>query len=446
MVYLLMHTNNDAVTTSPAGITLTPAFERALHLLEETTENVFISGKAGTGKSTFLEHFRSNTKKGVAVVAPTGVAALNVNGQTIHSFFGIKPGLIDFRSFKPTRNKKLFSAIDLLVIDEISMVRADLFDAIEATLRKNKNSSLPFGGAQICVIGDLFQLPPVIRPNEKDFYNQNYASPFFFASGNYQTAHFNIVKFDRIFRQKEETFIKVLNKVRVGYTDSNILSYLNARHNQPIKPNSQPITLSATNTIADKINTAELDALESKSYLFEGEVKGRFSTTKDRLPSPELLTLKKGAQIMFTRNDIIKKRWVNGTLGTVSYVDDENIEVTFKTPQGRKKTCIVEHEKWVSYEYALNEKTQKIEQKEVGSFTQYPLMLAWAVTIHKSQGKTLDHVVIDMGRGAFAPGQAYVALSRCSSYEGLILKTPLRARDIWCDRSILDFAKSLMQK
>lgn len=433
---------NETPATASTSIETTDALERAHHLLEETDRNVFISGKAGTGKSTFLANFRKTTTNNIAIVAPTGVAALNVQGQTIHSFFSIKPGLVDFRSFRPARNKKLFGNIDLLVIDEISMVRADLFDAVEATLRKNNDKSLPFGGVQVCVIGDLFQLPPVIRQEEKPFYNQTYSSPFFFASGNYHAADFELVKFDKVFRQADNSFIHALNKVRVGHKGPDLLNYLNQRHQADLHDDPPPITLAATNAIADKINNEALKALPGTGYLFKGALEGRFAVGKDRLPSPEKLTLKKGAQVMFTRNDIVKKRWVNGTIGTVSYVDEENIEVTVKQKNGRRRSFSLSPEKWVSYEYEFNEKKNKLEQKEVGSFTQFPLMLAWAVTIHKSQGKTLENVVVDLGRGAFAPGQVYVALSRCRSFESLSLKNPLTPRDIWCDRSILDFARS----
>ena len=420
----------------------TDALQKAHDLLAETNRNVFISGKAGTGKSTFLDNFRKTTTKNIAVVAPTGVAALNVQGQTIHSFFSIKPGLIDFRSFKPARNKKLYGNIDLLIIDEISMVRADLFDAVEATLRKNNDKSLPFGGVQVCVIGDLFQLPPVIRQEEKDIYQQLYNSPFFFASGNYHAADFELVKFDKVFRQADNSFVHALNRVRIGHKGPELLDYLNQRHQAQVAHEPPPITLAATNAIADKINEQELKALPAQGFTFKGALEGRFAVGKDRLPSPEKLVLKKGAQVMFTRNDIVKKRWVNGTVGTVSYVDEENIEVTVKKDNGRKKSYVLTPEKWVTYEYEFNEDKNKLEQKEVGSFTQYPLILAWAVTIHKSQGKTLENVIVDLGRGAFAPGQVYVALSRCRSYESLTLKNPIRPRDIWCDHSILDFARN----
>ncbi len=427
-------------------MTLTPEFERALHLLENTNQNVFISGKAGTGKSTFLEHFRKNTKKNVAVVAPTGVAALNVRGQTIHSFFGIKTGLVDIASMKPKRNKKVLGNLDLVIIDEISMVRADLFDGIEKTLRFNNDKSLPFGGVQVCVIGDLFQLPPVLTNDERDAYNINYSSAFFFASENYMAADFELIKFDTVFRQKDSEFIQALNKIRIGRKTPDILHYINQRHTSDFDFDQTPITLASTNKIADELNEHELKNLAGKGYKFKGAIAGKFNVERGRLPSPEKLELKIGAQVMFTRNDNVKKRWVNGTIGTVTYVDDENIEVTIFKAGGKKRSYALEQEKWATYDYEFNEKTNKLEQKETGSYTQYPLMLAWAVTIHKSQGKTLENVIIDLGRGAFAPGQVYVALSRCKSYENLILKQPIRARDIWCDNSILDFARTIMAK
>lgn len=423
-------------------MTFTPEFERALDLLENTKQNVFISGKAGTGKSTFLEHFRRKTQKNVAVVAPTGVAALNVRGQTIHSFFGIKTGLVDVASMKPTRNKKLLGNLDLVIIDEISMVRADLFDAVEKTLRFNNDKSLPFGGVQVCVIGDLFQLPPVLTNDEKPAYNLAYNSPFFFASAHYQEANFELIKFDMVFRQTDIEFIQTLNKIRIGRKTPDILAYINQRHTTDFDFQQSPITLTATNAIADKLNETELKALKGNAHTFKGAISGKFSVERGRLPSPEKLELKIGAQVMFTRNDNPKKRWVNGTIGTVTYVDEENIEVTVLKGKS-KRSYALEPEKWATYEYAFNEEKKKLEQLETGSYTQYPLMLAWAVTIHKSQGKTLENVIIDLGHGAFAPGQVYVALSRCKSYENLVLKQPIRARDIWCDPSILDFARTI---
>ena len=432
--------------TNPDEMTLTPEFERALDLLENSQQNIFISGKAGTGKSTFLEHFRKNTKKNVAVVAPTGVAALNVRGQTIHSFFGIKTGLVDVASMKPKRNKKVLGNLDLVIIDEISMVRADLFDGVEKTLRFNNDKSLPFGGVQVCVIGDLFQLPPVLTNDERDAYNINYTSPFFFASENYMAADFELIKFDTVFRQKDSEFIQALNKIRIGRKTPDILTYINKRHTTDVDFDQTPITLASTNKIADELNNQELKNLAGKTHKFKGELAGKFNVERGRLPSPEKLELKIGAQVMFTRNDNVKKRWVNGTIGTVTFVDDENIEVTIFRAGGKKRSYTLEPEKWVTYEYVFNDDTNKLEQKEMGSYTQYPLMLAWAVTIHKSQGKTLENVIIDLGRGAFAPGQVYVALSRCKSYENLVLKQPIRPRDIWCDSSILDFARLLTAK
>ncbi len=422
----------------------TPEFERAIDLLENSKQNVFISGKAGTGKSTFLEKFRSTTKKNIAVVAPTGVAALNVRGQTIHSFFKIKTGLLDMANFKPARNQKLYSNIDLLIIDEISMVRADLFDGIEAVLRRNNDRSLPFGGVQICVIGDLFQLPPVITPDEKESYILSYTSPFFFASSNYQEANFELIKFDTVFRQADNDFVKILNKIRIGRSTPDIIDYINQRHLNDFSFKNTPITLATTNAIADTLNQKQLSSLAGKTFTFKGQTNGDFAVDRGRLPSPEKLELKVGAQVMFTRNDVLKKRWVNGTIGTVTYVDDENIEVTILNPSGRKKSLVIEPEKWVTYQYVYNEEKEKLEQKETGSYTQFPLMLAWAITIHKSQGKTLENVIIDLGNGAFAPGQVYVALSRCRNYESLVLKKAVRPRDIWCDKTIIDFAKTLM--
>ena len=440
---------NAAPNTSSApgaDIELTPAFKQALELLENTDENVFITGKAGTGKSTFLEYFRRHTKKNVVVVAPTGVAALNVKGQTIHSFFNIRPGLIDKTSFKPSRNKKIYGQIDLLIIDEISMVRADLFEAIEATLRQNKNKSMPFGGVQLCVIGDLFQLPPVVSRAEADAYAERYDSPFFFSSPTFAAANFELVKFDTIFRQQDFEFIEILNRLRVGYKNPAVLDYLNQRHTHPsVLGDVTPVTLTTTNAIADGINKNELAQLETPTYTFEGDISGKFDVDKNRLPAPQELNLKVGAQVMFTRNDLVRKRWVNGTIGTVARLSPEMIAVRVRHEDGRERVYDVGPEKWVTYRYG-SDAEGKLVQEEAGAYVQYPLMLAWAVTIHKSQGKTLDHVIVDLGRGAFAPGQLYVALSRCRSFEKLVLRRPIHASDIHCDPAVMAFVRAYQQK
>lgn len=418
---------------------LTADIERAYDALENGDRNVFITGKAGTGKSTFLNHFRKNTNKNVAVVAPTGVAALNVRGQTIHSFFGIKSGFVDTEHLKAARRKKVFQKIDVLVIDEISMVRADLFDAIEKVLRVNgPHRGAPFGGVQLCVIGDLFQLPPVVTNDEMTAFEHYYKSPFFFSANTFEAAEFELIKFDTIFRQKDDDFIKVLNKVRIGRNQEDILDYLNQRH-VPIIDDGGAVTLTTTNRIADGINTKKLDGLNAARKFYQGTVEGQFDVSGARMPSPEMLELKIGAQVMFTKNDTSETRkWVNGSLGQVTGLTDRGIYVDI-WENGEVQEVKVEKEKWVSVRYTFDPDEDKIIEEEVGSYQQYPLMLAWAVTIHKSQGKTLEKAIIDLGWGAFAPGQLYVALSRCKNFQKMTLKKPVKSTDIQCDPAVVDF-------
>lgn len=421
--------------------TPTDAQQRAADLLDTTLVNLFIAGRAGTGKSAFLDWYRKRTDRNVVVVAPTGVAALHVQGQTIHSFFGLTPGFIDVAHFRPTKNKKLFGAIDLLVIDEISMVRADVFDAIDMTLRANRNPSLPFGGAQICVMGDLFQLPPVVSRVEQQIYASRYETPYFFSSMAYASSGLQLIAFDTIFRQNEADFIKMLNRLRIGDNRDDVTGFFNQRHDKQLPEGTSVVTLTSTNAQADIVNSAELQKLTGAQWPYQGKASGRFEKDADKLPAPLKLELKMGAQVMFTRNDAAKKRWVNGTIGIVTGLENERVLVTVK--EGRHTyTHTVTPETWTAYTYVATPEG-KIQQQEAGSFTQFPLMLAWAVTIHKSQGKTLDAAVIDLGRGAFAPGQLYVALSRCKRLDGMSLVRPIRASDIRTDPAVLNFARKL---
>lgn len=416
--------------------------QRAADLLDSTLVNLFIAGRAGTGKSAFLDWYRKNNQRNVVVVAPTGVAALHVQGQTIHSFFGLTPGFIDVANFRPTKNKKLFGAIDLLVIDEISMVRADVFDAIDMTLRANRNPRLPFGGAQICVMGDLFQLPPVVSRSEQEIYASRYETPYFFSSMAYAESGLQLIAFDKVFRQSEVDFISMLNRLRIGDNRDEVTGFFNQRHDKPLEHTSV-VTLTSTNAQADIVNTAELQKISGAQWPYLGKASGRFEKDADKLPAPLRLELKLGAQVMFTRNDVTKKRWVNGTIGVVTGLENERIMVSVKE-NGRTYTHTVTPETWTAYTYVATPEG-KIQQQEAGSYTQFPLMLAWAVTIHKSQGKTLDAAVIDLGRGAFAPGQLYVALSRCKRLDGMSLVRPIRASDIRTDPAVLNFARSLQR-
>ena len=434
LLHKMLHTAT--IANSYKEPKITREFSQAFELLENTKQNVFITGKAGTGKSTFLHYFRENTGKKIAVVAPTGVAALNVNGQTIHSFFRLKPEFIDIKAIKPNRNRVL-KELELLIIDEISMVRSDVFEGIDQSLKLARKNDSPFGGVQICVIGDLFQLPPVVSRDEKTFFAQYYPSPFFFRTKSYKEAKFTTVQFGTIHRQNDAAFIQILNAIRAGTCDRIELEALNSRVSPKATPAPGTLVLTTTNALAEDINNAKLGKLSGKAREYAGEMKGEFGMKAGRLPAPEQLVLKIGTQVMFTKNDS-DGRWVNGSIGMVEKMEDEHVsirigDVTYK----------VEPEKWKTIAYEFSEEQEKIIEKTLGTYKQFPLMLAWAITIHKSQGKTLERVIIDLGSGAFAAGQLYVALSRCKSLAGIALKQPVNPTDIRCDAEVVEFMKEL---
>lgn len=418
--------------TQTTETTITPEFKQAFDLLENSKANIFLTGKAGTGKSTFLQYFRKHTEKKIAVVAPTGVAALNVQGQTIHSLFRLPPRFIDPQAIKTDR-RKIFKELDMLIIDEISMVRADVFDGINRFLQLARKNKEPFGGVQICVIGDLFQLPPIIGNGEKEFFEQYYSSPFFFSTEAYKNANFQTIQFTTIHRQNDAVFINILNAIRSGSCDKESLAILENRVLPKATPAQGTLVLTTTNALAENINNTKLAQLSAKKHDYEGELKGEFGMKGARLPSPEKLELKIGAQVMFVKNDS-EGRWVNGTIGIVETLADEEIKIKVGDISYK-----VEQEKWKTIGYEFNEIEGKISEKTLGSYTQFPLMLAWAVTIHKSQGKTLERVIIDLGHGAFAAGQLYVALSRCKTLAGIALKQPITKKDILCDINVVEF-------
>lgn len=424
------------------SIEINSQFAKALEYIEGG-KNVFITGKAGTGKSTLLDYFRTKTKKNIAVLAPTGVAAVNVKGQTIHSFFGFRPDITVEKvrkNYKNPRNARLYKQLDALVIDEISMVRADLLDCVDTFLRMNgKNKNEPFGSIQVIFIGDLYQLPPVVTGEERKIFSMHYKSPYFFDARVFANIQMEIIELDKIYRQKDEVFISILNAVRNRSIDEVLLEELNKRVIADFEPDARDffIHLVTTNSKAESINATSLDKLPNKPYVYEGVVQGGFD--EKALPAPLELHLKTGAQVMLTNNERLG-RWVNGTVGVVAKIEkdkDGDDIVWVKLETGA--VFDVYPYRWEMFKFVYNEQSHKIESETTGSFTQYPLILAWAITIHKSQGKTFQKAVVDLERGTFAHGQAYVALSRCVSLEGLVLKVPVEKKHVLLDWRVVKF-------
>jgi ATP-dependent DNA helicase PIF1 len=432
-----------------SSIDLSSVFQSAVQLMEDTNQNVFLTGKAGTGKSTLLSYFRKTTKKSTVVLAPTGVSALNVEGQTIHSFFGFKPNVtVDSakKSARKTHQPELYSQLDMLIVDEISMVRADLLDCMDVFMQTVLHNKRPFGGKQVVFIGDLYQLSPVVSADEKLFFSEVYASPYFFSSTVMDRVDFDIqlIELDKIYRQTDDVFIDLLNGVRTNSITDEQLACLNARVFPNFESEQGYIHLTGTNMDADRINANELALLPASVFNSEGRVTGEFNPK--HAPTETSLRLKIGAQVMFLNNDV-QGRWVNGTIGQVTQLpgqslavtpsDDHNSEVQVEIPG--KGLVSVSPYKWPMYRYAYDSVRRIMTQESAGTFTQYPLKLSWAITIHKSQGKTFDRVVLDLKRGTFAHGQSYVALSRCRSLEGLILKYPFRKSHIMMDSRVIEF-------
>ncbi len=427
-------------------------------LVLHTDAHIFLTGKAGTGKTTFLKSLPSKTHKRMVVVAPTGVAAINAGGQTIHSFFQLPfgPQVPDKAPVQPSRNKKEVAAqfqkmrgtklkiirtLDLLVIDEISMVRADVLDAVDAVLRRARRSSRPFGGVQVLMIGDVHQLAPVAKPEEWEVLAPYYKTVYFFGSHVLQKTDYICVELEHIYRQQDRDFITLLNKVRHNQMDAECIRLLNTRYIPDFKPSDGYITLTTHNAQADEINDSRLRAIKQHSLHFRAEVKGIFPS--HIYPTKEELELKIGAQVMFVKNDPSpEKAYYNGKIGQLTGYDEDTGELEVVCGD----ECIaVLPVVWQNMDYTLNEENQQIEEKEIGSFTQIPLRLAWAVTIHKSQGLTFDKLVID-AQQAFAHGQVYVALSRCTSLEGLVLKTPITPEALVNDGLVDYFVETMPER
>ena len=435
-----------------------PIADKVFEFIEYTNQSIFLTGKAGTGKTTLLKRIKKESSKKMAIVAPTGVAAMNAKGTTINSFFQLPPGSFfpgdigfhnlqeGFVSIRSAVNDlsynndklKLFNELELLVIDEVSMVRCDVMDMIDALLRSVRKNNNPFGGLQLLLIGDLYQLPPVTKREDWTVLSRAYPSPYFFDSLVVRQHPLVQIELTKVFRQTEETFIKILNDIRSNHIDDEGLALLNQRFNPDFKDDQdiRPIIITSHNAEANLINKQKLDELEGEIHTFDAEVNGEFKELG--LQAEQQLTLKVGAQIMFIKNDTGEDRkFYNGKIGKIKSIENGEIYVSFVG----EEDLLLTQSSWQSFEYKLDEEEQ-VSQNQVGEFLQYPIKLAWAVTIHKSQGLTFDHAIIDAGK-SFIAGQVYVALSRVRTLDGLVLRSKINKDSLRSNHEVINFMKPL---
>lgn len=414
--------------------------QKAYELIAQTHSSFFLTGKAGTGKTTFIRRVQEEVPKTFLVLAPTGIAAIIAGGETIHSFFGFPTEvLVEDKVWRLNPDKvKMIRKVDTIIVDEVSMVRCDVIDAMDRALRAVMSSSQPFGGKQMIFTGDLFQLEPVLQSGlDADIIMDEYDTdkPYFFKAHVFRNMTLPAIEFVKVYRQEDQEFLTILNNIRSGIIEKSDMDRLNERVQSIENSEEMVITLSPYNKKVREINDTRLAAIKSPSYTYEAVITGEFKP--ERSPVDSTLELKEGAQVLFCRNDS-SKRWVNGTLGTVVQLADDSIFV--RTSEGKRFK--VEPVTWEAYKYEYNREKRKLEKTCVGTFTQYPLKLAWAITVHKSQGMTFDKMIFDLTRGVFTPGQLYVALSRVKSLGGLYLTSPIKRGHIQENREVLKYARS----